>query len=122
MTIGDTSKLKTMIAEDPEAIMKLFTDTSSGLATQLNNAISNAARTSTVNPGSLVRIAGATGKTDTSSSIYKQIQDIEDSLDRLEDKYENEYERYWKQFNSMEELISNMNSTSSWLTSMLSSS
>lgn len=122
LTIGDTSKLKTMIAEDPEAIMKLFTDTSSGLATQLNNAISNAARTSTVNPGSLVRIAGATGKTDTSSSIYKQIQDIEDSLDRLEDKYENEYERYWKQFNSMEELISNMNSTSSWLTSMLSSS
>ncbi len=122
LTIGDTSKLKTMIAEDPESVMKLFTNTDKGLSTLLNNAISDAARTSTVNPGSLVRIAGATGKTDTSSNIYKQIQDIEDSLDRLEDKYENEYERYWKQFNSMEQLISNMNSTSSWLTSMMSSS
>lgn len=122
LTISDTSELKTLISENPEAVMKLFTDTDTGLATLLNNAISNAARTSTVNPGSLVRIAGATGKTDTSSNIYKQIQDIEDSLDRLEDKYEKEYERYWSQFNAMESLISSMNSTSSWLTSMLSSS
>lgn len=121
LVIDDTSELKAMIAENPEAIMKLFTDTESGLSTMLNEALDDAVSTSTVSPGSLVRISGATGKTDTSSSIYKQVRDLEDTLDKLEDKYESEYERYWSKFNSMEELISEMNSTSSWLTSMMSS-
>lgn len=122
LTVSDPTKLKSLIAENPDAIMKLFTDTDTGLATMLNNALSDAARTSTVNPGSLVRIAGATGKTDTSSSIYKQVRDIKSNLKTLETKYQKEYKRYWAKFNSMESLISNMNSTSSWLSSMMSSS
>lgn len=121
LTVSDPAKLKTLIAEDPEAIMRLFTDTDTGLATLLNKALSDAARTSPIDPGSLVRIAGTSGKSDTSSSIYKQIKDIKSGLDRLETRYENEYSRYWKQFNSMESMISNMNSTSSWLSSMMSS-
>ena len=122
LTISDPTKLKSLIAENPDAIMKLFTDTDTGLATMFNEALSDAARTSTVNPGSLVRIAGATGRTDTSSSIYKQIKDIQSGLKKLETKYQKEYKRYWAKFNSMESLISNMNSTSSWLSSMMSSS
>lgn len=122
LTVSDPTKLKSLIAENPDAIMKLFTDTDTGLATMLNDALSDAARTSTVNPGSLVRIAGATGKTDTSSSIYKQVRDIKSNLKTLETKYQKEYKRYWAKFNSMESLISNMNSTSSWLSSMMSSS
>ncbi|MEA5136624.1 MAG: flagellar filament capping protein FliD [Candidatus Fimivivens sp.] len=122
LTISDPTKLKSLIAENPDAIMKLFTDTDTGLATMLNDALSDAARTSTVNPGSLVRIAGATGKTDTSSSIYKQVRDIKSNLKNLETKYQKEYKRYWAKFNSMESLISNMNSSSSWLSSMMSSS
>lgn len=121
MTISDPSKLKSLIAENPDAVMKLFTDSETGLATLLNKAISDATRTSPTNPGTLVRIAGATGKTDTSSNIYKQIKDIKDGLDRLETRYQTEYGRYWKQFNAMESMISNMNGTSSWLTSMMSS-
>ena len=122
MAIPDTGKLKTLISENPEAIMKLFTDPETGLATMLNKALGDATRTTPTNPGSLVRIAGAAGKTDTTSNIYKQVKDIKDNLGRLENRYQNEYERYWKQFNAMESLISNMNSTSSWLTSMMSSS
>lgn len=122
LTVSDSTKLKSLIAENPDAIMKLFTDTDTGLATMLNDALSDAARTSTVNPGSLVRIAGAAGKTDTSSNIYKQVRDIKSNLKTLETKYQKEYKRYWAKFNSMESLISNMNSTSSWLSSMMSSS
>ena len=121
LTVSDPAKLKTLIAEDPEAIMRLFTDTDTGLATLLNKALGDAVRTSPIDPGSLVRIAGASGKSDTSSNIYKQIKDIKDGLGRLETRYENEYSRYWKQFNAMESMISNMNSTSSWLSSMMSS-
>ncbi|MFV0498296.1 MAG: flagellar filament capping protein FliD [Candidatus Fimivivens sp.] len=121
LVISDTSKLKSLIAENPDEIMKLFTDAETGLSTMMNNAINDAARMSTVNPGSLVRIAGAVGRPDTSSSIHKQINDIKSSLTRLEDRYQREYKRYWAKFNSMESLISNMNSTSSWLSSMMSS-
>lgn len=122
LSVSDPSKLKALIAENPNAVMALFTDTETGLATLLNNAISEATRSSTVNPGSLVRIAGAAGRPDTSSNIYRQIDDIKDNLDRLETRYQQEYARYWKQFNAMESMISNMNSTSSWLTSMMNSS
>ncbi|WMJ82880.1 flagellar filament capping protein FliD [Oscillospiraceae bacterium LTW-04] len=122
LVISDPSKLKSLISENPGEVMKLFTDAETGLSTLMNNAINDAARTSTVNPGSLVRIAGSAGRTDTSSNIHKQINDIKSSLNRLEDKYQKEYKRYWAKFNSMESLISNMNSTSSWLTSMMSSS
>lgn len=118
--INDTSELKTRISENPEEIMKLFTDPSSGLATMLNTAIDSAAKSSTVNPGSLVRMAGSTGSSDTSSSIYKETKDLKEKLKRFENLYENEYDRYWSQFNEMEQLISKMNSTSSWLSSMTS--
>ncbi len=121
MTISDPSKLKSLIAEDPNAVMRLFTDSETGLGTLLNKAISDATRTSPTNPGTLVRIAGTAGRTDTSSNIYKQIKDITAGLDRLETRYQKEYGRYWKQFNAMESMISNMNGTSSWLTSMMSS-
>ncbi len=122
LSVSDPSKLKALIAENPNAVMALFTDTETGLATLLNNTISDATRSSTVNPGSLVRIAGAAGRPDTSSNIYRQIKDIKDGLGRLETRYEKEYGRYWKQFNAMESMISNMNSTSSWLASMMNSS
>lgn len=121
LTIEDTGELKSLIAADPEAIMNLFTDTENGLATLMNNALDRAVSSSPSNPGSLVKIAGIKGKSDTSSSLYKQIKTIETTLDSLEDKYESEYDRYWGEFNQMEQLISNMNSTSSWLTQMMSS-
>ena len=119
LTIEDSSELKSLIAENPEKVMTMFADTSKGLATLLNKAIDNAAKVSTTNPGSLVRMAGSTGRNDTTSNIYKQTKELKDQLKHLEDQYENEYDRYWGQFNQMEQLISEANSTSSWLSSML---
>lgn len=120
LTIEDKAAVKSKIEENPDAVMKLFTDSSKGLATLLNKAVDNAAKSSTVSPGSLVRMAGSKGVTDTSSSIYKQTKELKEKLEKLEDQYETEYERYWKQFNSMESYISQMNSTSSYLSSITS--
>ncbi len=117
LTIEDKSELKSKIAENPDAVMKLFTDSSKGLATLLNNAVDGAAKSSISSPGTLVRMAGSKGVTDTSSSIYKQTKELKEKLSKLEDQYESEYDRYWKQFNSMESYISQMNSTSAYLTS-----
>ncbi len=114
----DHSKLKEMINSDPEAVRKLFTDSVDGVATSLNNAINRAARSSSANPGRLVALAGSS-KSDTSSSLYKQMKSIDDNLLTLQDRYDSEYQRYWSQFNAMEQYIQQMNQQASWLTQQL---
>ena len=114
----DHSKLKEMINSDPEAVRKLFTDSVDGVATSLNNAINRAARSSSANPGRLVALAGSS-KSDTSSSLYKQMKSIDDNLLTLQDRYDSEYQRYWSQFNAMEQYIQQMNQQASWLAQQL---
>ncbi|RKJ58598.1 hypothetical protein D7Y09_00735 [bacterium 1XD42-1] len=114
----DHSKLKEMINSDPEAIRQLFTDSVDGVATSLNNAINRAARSSSANPGRLVALAGSS-KSDTSSSLYKQMKSIDDNLLTLQDRYDSEYQRYWSQFNAMEQYIQQMNQQASWLAQQL---
>lgn len=114
----DHSKLKEMINSDPEAVRKLFTDSVDGVSTSLNNAINRAARSSSANPGRLVALAGSS-KSDTSSSLYKQMKAIDDNLTTLQDRYDSEYQRYWSQFNAMEQYIQQMNQQASWLTQQL---
>ena len=63
-------------------------------------------------------MAGSKGLPDTTSSIYKQTKELKEKLNKLEDQYESEHERYWKQFSQMEQMIAQMNSTSSWLGNM----
>lgn len=116
----DEDKLREMISANAEGVQKLFTDTEKGLSTMLKNAIDKSASTSYGTPGSLVRMAGAEGRTDTESSIYKQIKDVNERIESLEDKYDAEYKRYWSQFNAMEQMISQMNQQSSWLSSQFS--
>ena len=107
-----------MINSDPEAIRQLFTDSVDGVATSLNNAINRAARSSSANPGRLVALAGSS-KSDTSSSLYKQMKSIDDNLLTLQDRYDSEYQRYWSQFNAMEQYIQQMNQQASWLAQQL---
>lgn len=116
----DEDKLREMISSNAAGIQKLFTDGQKGLSTMLKSAIDKSASTSYGTPGSLVRMAGAAGRVDTESSIYKQIKDVNERIDSLEDKYDAEYKRYWAQFNAMEQMISQMNQQSSWLSSQFS--
>ncbi len=114
------AQLRQAIENNPDEVVKLFTDETNGLAVQLNNIIDSTAKISSGSPGSLVSIAGYTNTaTDTDNDIYLRLQEIEDKIEALKLTYENEKERYWDQFNSMETMISQMNSQSSWLTQQL---
>ena len=44
---------------------------------------------------------------------------IAEKIKNLQSVYDQRKERYWKQFNAMEQVIGNMSSTSSYLTSMM---
>jgi len=117
LVIKDSAALAKAIEADPESIQKLFTDAESGLATRINNIINKSVKVSYSSPGSLVSLAGATDIVDQKSSLGRSIKEMEDRLELLEDLYTSEKERYWKQFNEMEELISLMNQQSAWLAS-----
>jgi flagellar capping protein FliD len=104
------------LENDPAGVERLFNNESEGLAVQLNKLINGAAKISSGSPGTLVGLAGAASLS-RKSSIDQQVDDLDEGLDRLQEMYEKERNRYWKQFNTMETLISEMNSMSSWLSS-----
>lgn len=112
----DEDKLKEALQSNPDDVMKTF----NSVANDLNTACKNAASTSLASPGTLVTIAGVKGKvSENNNNIKSQLDNIADTLERLQEKYDQSKTRYWKQFNAMETALSNMSSTSSYLTQML---
>ena len=67
--------------------------------------------------GRLVEEAGSEKAPSTLSNnfIYKQIEEMNKRITELQSKLKTQQDRYIKQFSSMESLISQMNSQSSWL-------
>ena len=53
------------------------------------------------------------------NALLDQMNEIDDKINRLLDQLTTEQDRYISQFTRLEQLISQMNSQSSWLTSMI---
>lgn len=111
---GNEAKLREMIDKDPDAVRRLFTDPEKGLSTLLDKAMTKAAGSK----GSIAAVAGSSSS-DRESSIYRQMKQIDDNLDRLDNTYNKEYQRYWNSFNAMEQQLAKMNQQSSWLSQQL---
>lgn len=129
--IIDEAKLRAAIESKLPQIKELFTaeafsedgslpNSKKGIGRMLDEALKGAVSEKSLDnnawEGSLVQKAGIKGKgsekqNDTTKSIDKSTDLIKD----LKRKYEKEKQRYWRQFNAMEQAISNMNSQSSWL-------
>lgn len=119
----DETAFRKALSDDPQSVANLFTDKESGVASQLSSICDATAKVSLSSPGSLVQLAGVTTKSwsTKNNDIYNQIKDIDDKITDLKAKYEDERTRYWNKFNSMEAILTNYNSQSSWLTSQFSS-
>lgn len=114
------AKLRQLLENDPTGVMKLFTDKEEGLGAKLNEILNQTAKISSSSPGTLVQIAGVKGMgTDKNNSMYEQMKAIDNKIAALKRTYEAEKTRYWKQFNTMEQLISNMNTQSAYLAQMM---
>lgn len=112
----DEKKLTEFLSSDAEAVISTFTSVANGL----NDACKAAANTSSASPGSLVALAGVEGRvSEKNNTIKKQLDAIAEKIKNLQSVYDQRKERYWKQFNAMEQVIGNMSSTSSYLTSMM---
>lgn len=120
LQINET-KLKTALDADADKVQKFFTNTTDGLATKVTSALNGAVNTNGAAKGSLVLLAGVSNTSSaTENIISKQLKSFKDLIDTLQTKYEDEQERYWKQFTTLEKTMSSYNSQSQWLTSQFS--
>ncbi|MEG2770497.1 MAG: flagellar filament capping protein FliD, partial [Oscillospiraceae bacterium] len=114
----DEDKLRAAIEKDADGIAKLFTS-KDGLATKMNSILDQTAKKSSASPGSLVTLAGAVGTAkEKENDLSKRMEAINKQITSLKRSYELEKARYWKQFNAMEQVVSNSSSQSSWLSQM----
>lgn len=112
----DEEALKKALETNADEVEKLFVG-ESGLAEKLTNIMDRTAKVSAADPGELVRIAGAkeSKATQTQSTLYNELRRIDERISVLNTRYNKEKDRYWKQFNAMETIISNYSSQSAYL-------
>ena len=105
-----------------DAIIKLFTDSDTGMMKKLNSVIDGAVKSSGAanTRGTLVRKAGkADSSVTTDSTIYKEMVKIQDRLKELQDRYDTKEEYWWKVFTNMETAMADLNSQTSYISSYL---
>lgn len=112
--IIDEDKLEASIEKYSDQVTKFFTDSDKGLASKLNSVVDKAVSKTNNNYGYLTMIAGIENtNSEKKSMLYTQISSLQKMISSLEEKYENEMERYWKQFTSLETYMNQMQSQSS---------
>ena len=112
--IIDEEKLEASIEKYSDQISKFFTDADNGLAAKVNNVVDKAISKKTNNYGYLTMIVGFENTdSEKKSQMYSQISGLQDLISNLEKKYQNEMERYWKQFSTLETYMNKMQSQSS---------
>lgn len=99
--------LNTKIATSNEAVIELFTNSSIGIAIQMQNVISNL----TTKDGVL---------SSRTKSIDNAIHSVEQRVEKEKNHLDVLQESYRKQFSSLDSLLSNLNATSDYLTNQLS--
>lgn len=110
----DEAKMDSAIEAYGDKIADFFTGTN-GLAAKLESTIDKAISTKTKKYGYLTSLAGmANTKTDTDNQIYKQMQSIQSIIDKLNEKYESEQDRYWNQFTALEKYMAQMQQQASY--------
>ncbi len=115
--ILDEKALESSIIEYGEDIMRLFSDKEDGLMKKFSDALEYAVGT-TGDKGTLINKAGAkTGTSATNNFIYNQMKRITSRIKTLEKRYENEQNRLWKKYSSMETSLGVFNSQSATLSS-----
>jgi len=136
----DEDTLREALAEDAEGVLTLFTQESSisyslynssenketrynesGLLWRVNDIIK--ANINTVGTkGALVRLVGNPNTGYIGTYTYSEkLTDIAETIEDLEDKLEDEQERYYAKFTAMETSINSLNAQSSWLSAQTAS-
>jgi flagellar hook-associated protein 2 len=112
LEINET-ELKKAIEEDPDSVQNLFTGDGSteaqkGIINRLYDSVNNTM-------DKLKEKAGNTFSTNQNFAIGKELNNVDDRIDRFEDRLKQVEDRYWRQFTAMEKAIQQANSQSAYL-------
>lgn len=128
--VFDEQKFKAALEKDPDAVREVLNrpasasgDTSqAGLLTRISSIMDRYGKTTGATKGVLVERAGSVHAPTSilTNSIQKQMDSLDDYIDKLNERLKTEQDRYISQFTSLETLINQMNSQSSYLSSMFS--
>lgn len=112
----DEDKLDKAFEENPDAIVKLFTDAENGVMSKVNKAIESATKDTGTVKGTLVRKAGlATGTSAKDNAIYKEMERINKRIEQLQDRYDKKEEYWWTVFTNLEKMQAQFNSQQSYI-------
>jgi flagellar hook-associated protein 2 len=111
--IIDETKLRDAIEKNPNAIFELFNASGSdfdtkGIAKRLSDTIKKTI-------GKIEQKAGKTLWTNQQFAIGRNLEQINDQIDRFEDRLVQIEDRYWRQFSAMEKAINQYNSQAMYL-------
>lgn len=109
----DEKKLKEAIAQDPNAVRQLFakdaTDTADkGIARRLRDTIKDTMST-------IEEKAGKATSVNNTFTIGRNLDNVEDQIERFQDRLIQIEDRYWRQFTAMEKAIQQANQQSAYL-------
>ena len=124
--VFDETKFKQAMESNPDTVRKIMSghNGSKGLAKVIEDSITPyATRYASRNGGSygeLIKEGGSNKVTltNTSTGIYKALKENNEKIEKLKTLLSSEQNRYLKQFNQLEKLISKMNTQSSYLSSI----
>ena len=124
----DENAFRSALKTDPEGVKEMFTKKQevdengntvgvNGIAVNMQAAFDKYAKTLGEPKGILIERAGSikSPASITQNSIYKQLEEIDNRIERLQDTLKMEQDRYIKQFTALESVIAQMNSQSGWL-------
>ena len=127
--VFDESKFRASLEADPEPLKKAFTRTannvtgeSDGIMARMKAVTDKYASTTGAVKGILIEKAGSTYSPTSvlSNTLQKSMDSLDDYIKTLQKKLSTETDRYISQFTNLETLISQMNSQSSYLSSLSS--
>lgn len=112
----DEDALDKAFEENPDAIVKLFTDSENGVMAKVNNAIDSATKDTGKVKGTLVRKAGLEkGTSAKDNAIYKEMERINKRIEQLQDRYDKKEEYWWTVFTNLEKMQAQFNSQQSYI-------
>ncbi len=125
--VFDQTKFESALKEDPDNVYELLSEDSkytdngvNGLVTSVRDVMDKYAGMSGATKGLLVEKAGSEFAPTSvlENTMLDLIEDMQEKIDGFEYTLEMEIDRYTKQFTALETLISEMNSQSSYLSSL----
>lgn len=125
----DNTAMEEALATDPDSVRDAFTKTkaggssTNGLMYNMKTILEKYASTSLASTGILVTKAGTTYSSVSllNNTLQSQMDDLSDDIEKWQDKLSDKIDYYTSQYTALEQLMSNMNSQSSMLSSLTSS-